>query len=85
MALMGMSMGLRSIWATGSSGVLAAFPVLSGIEALAIVADNEANRAGERACEACAARWHAAGREFIMTQPTIGKDLNGAIRLRSAP
>ena len=80
-ALTGMSKGLRPMWAVGSTSMMTKFPVLPGIEALTIVADNDDNGAGERACEACAARWHAAGREVFIIQPTIGKDLNDAIRL----
>jgi ribosomal protein L37AE/L43A len=84
-ALTGMSKGLRPMWATGSTSIMTRFPVLSGIEALTIVADNDANNAGQHACEACAARWHAAGREVFIIEPTIGKDLNDAIRLWNAP
>jgi ribosomal protein L37AE/L43A len=84
-ALTGMSKGLRPMWATGSTSIMTRFPLLSGIEALTIVADNDANNAGQHACEACAARWHAAGREVFIIEPTIGKDLNDAIRLWNAP
>jgi Toprim domain/CHC2 zinc finger len=71
-------LGLRPCWAVGSAGAVAASPVLAGIEALTLL--QETDEPSERACEACAARWHTAGREVFINQPTAGKDLNGAIR-----
>jgi hypothetical protein len=84
-ALTGMSKGLRPMWATGSTSIMARFPVVSGIETLTIVTDNDDNGAGQRACEECAARWHAAGREVFIIEPSVGKDLNDAIRLWREP
>lgn len=71
-------LGLRPCWALGSAPAIAAFPVLGGVECLTLLREND--DASERACEACAARWHAAGREVFINQPTIGKDINDAIR-----
>jgi putative DNA primase/helicase len=71
-------LSLRPAWALGSAGAIAAFPILSGVECLTLLQENDA--ASERVCEACAARWHAAGREVFINQPTSGKDLNDAIR-----
>jgi hypothetical protein len=71
-------LGLRPAWAIGSAHAVAAFPVLDGVECLTLLWEND--DASERACEACAARWHAAGREVFINQPTSGKDLNDAIR-----
>jgi hypothetical protein len=48
-------------WATVDCGNLGAFPVLAGIEALTIHADND--DAGLAAARTCAQRWAAAGRE----------------------
>ncbi|TVQ30569.1 MAG: hypothetical protein EA356_14955 [Geminicoccaceae bacterium] len=48
-------------WATVSAGTLAGLPVLDGLEALTIAVD--ADDAGQRAAERCAATWHDAGRE----------------------
>ena len=73
--------GLRPAWALGSAGAVAAFPVLSGVACLTLLQEND--QASERACEACAARWHAAGREVLINQPIAGKDLNDAIRSSS--
>ncbi len=60
----------RPIWACLSAGTLAALPVLKGIEALTIFADNDASGTGIRAAKACAGRWHAARREAIIHIPT---------------
>jgi Toprim domain-containing protein len=71
-------LGLRPAWALGSAPAVAAFPVLGGVGCLTLLREND--DASERACETCAARWHAAGREVFFNQPTTGKDLNDAIR-----
>ena len=64
-------------WSVIDAGNLASFPVLPGIEALTIAADND--RAGQNAADECAQRWADAGREaFITTQKQ--NDLNDAIR-----
>ena len=68
--------GLRPAWALGSKGAIARFPVLSGIEALTIFAEPDA----EKEVAACAARWDAAGREVLINRPIGGKDLNDALR-----
>jgi len=70
--------GFRPAWALGSAGAIAAFPVLAGIECLTLLTEND--DASRRAVEACASRWHAGGREVTIIEPTIGKDLNDAIR-----
>lgn len=75
-------LGLKPTWALGSAGAVAAFPVLGGVEALTLLQENDA--ASAEACEACAARWLAAGREVIINEPIGGKDLNDAIRARGA-
>jgi hypothetical protein len=73
---------LRPVWALGSAGSVAAFPVLVGVERLNLLQEND--DASGRACEACAARWHAAGREVVLIQPKRGKDMNDAILLKRA-
>ena len=64
------SSGLRPIWACGGAGTLANFPVLGGIECLTIAAD--ADEPGQKAAEACAARWREAGREVAIVAPPAG-------------
>jgi len=78
-ALSAAAIGLRPVWSTGGKGLLRQFPVLSGIEALTIIADNDANGDGERAAHEVAARWVQAGRETrIIVWAGIG-DINDAI------
>lgn len=57
----------RPVWACLSAGTLAAFPMLSGVEALNIFADNDASGTGQKAANECAARWHEAGCEVTIT------------------
>ena len=68
----------RPGWALGSAGAVAAFPVLGGVECLTILAEHDdANR---HAVDACAGRWHAAGREVIVVEPVAGSDILDAMR-----
>jgi putative DNA primase/helicase len=63
----------RPVWACLSAGTMAAFPVLSGIEALTVYADHDAT--GIRAANTCGERWHSAGREVtIAAPPSVGAD-----------
>lgn len=62
--------GFKPIWACLSAGTMAALPVLSGIEALSIFADNDASGTGMRAATTCASRWHAADREVFIHVPS---------------
>ncbi|MBL8340038.1 MAG: toprim domain-containing protein [Rubrivivax sp.] len=74
-----MAHALQPVWACIDAGNLAAFPVLPGIEALTIAADNDL--AGRGAADSCARRWHAAGREVrIVMAPTERTDLNDVAR-----
>ena len=52
-----MAEGFRSTWSTGSTALMAKFPVLAGIECLTIVADHDLNGAGLRAASEAADRW----------------------------
>jgi hypothetical protein len=70
--------GLRPAWALGSAGALGRFPVLAGIETLSILREHDA--ANEKAANACAERWLAAGREVRDVTPVHGKDINDAIK-----
>jgi putative DNA primase/helicase len=75
-------LNLCPVWALGSSGGVKAFPALDGVECLTLL--KEADDASARVCEACAARWFAAGREVFINSPASGKDLNDAIRVWGA-
>jgi putative DNA primase/helicase len=60
----------RPVWACLSAGQLAALPVLSGIEALTIFADQD--KTGINAANTCGERWHSAGVEVTMAAPLQG-------------
>ena len=78
-ALAGMSIGLRPVWAAGSTALMAKFPVLSGVEALTVIVDHDANAAGERAARELEARWLDAGREVRLLRSDDYGDLNDII------
>lgn len=80
--LAGMALGLVPMWATGSVGGIAAFPVLSGIEALTVCAETGA--ASELAVQQVGERWTAAGREVDVVAPRAGSDLNDALMMGTA-
>jgi putative DNA primase/helicase len=75
-ALDAMSKGFRPMWATGSTSLMATFPVLGGIEALTVIVDHDRNRAGEEAAREAEARWLAAGREVRLLRPKWFGDFN---------
>jgi hypothetical protein len=78
-ALAAMSIGLRPIWATGSTALMAKFPVLDGIECLTLIADHDASGTGEKAARAAESRWRQAKREVrIFRTDQIG-DINDAL------
>ncbi|MCJ2018026.1 toprim domain-containing protein [Methylobacterium sp. E-065] len=81
-ALAGMALGLVPIWAAGSVSGIAAFPVLSGIEALTICAETGAP--SEKAVEEVGTRWTEAGREVDVVAPRTGSDLNDALMMETA-
>lgn len=82
-ALAVLQSGWAPVWALGSAGAIAGFPVLPGIECLTIFADHDRvnrrtrKRAGLIAAHDCAERWSAAGREVFVRYPSIeGSDWN---------
>jgi putative DNA primase/helicase len=82
-ALTLMTYGWHPMWACGSAGGIAKFPVLAGIEALTIFADCDDKGAGIAATRECGDRWHAAGREVIAHYPPPGTDWNAAAQIAS--
>jgi len=83
--------GFRPMWATLTTGIMATFPVLSGIEFLTIWADNDPTKAngktpGMDAARECGARWHADGLEGEILQPPMlnpdGTDFNDLVQAR---
>ncbi len=68
--------GFRPVWAVGSAGAIAAFPVLPGIESITILGEVGDGGANHRAAQACATRWIEAGQEAFIVAPLVGSDLN---------
>jgi putative DNA primase/helicase len=67
--------GFGPVWALVDAGNLKTLPVLSGIEALTIVADND--EAGIRGAEACSERWCEAGVQVRLWRSSVAReDLN---------
>ena len=65
--------GWRPVWALGSAGAIATFPVLAGIETLTLFADHDPT--GLSAAQRCAERWQAAGCEVFIRWPKgLGRD-----------
>ena len=62
--------GWRPVWSAASAGGIGRFPVLRGIEALTIFADQDS--AGIEAARQCARRWQEAGREGRVLAPPKG-------------
>jgi hypothetical protein len=75
-------LGYRPVWALGSSGAIAAFPLLSGLEAVTVFAEND--NASNDAAEACAQRYAQAGLEASIVQPPCG-DMNDVIMKKGGP
>jgi len=78
-ALAAMSIGLRPIWATVSTAIMSAFPVLSGIEAITVLPDHDANGAGERAARGVERRWRRARREARILRSNRLGDFNDVL------
>jgi hypothetical protein len=77
---------LQPAWAAGCADSLRYFPVLTRIEALTILVDNDpldertGRYPGQDAAAECARRWLAAGREVIRLTPRgVGTDFNDII------
>lgn len=71
--------GFTPVWSTLNAGNLKKLPVLPGIEALSIAADNDG--AGLKAADACARRWYDANAEVrVWTAAQPGADMNDVWR-----
>jgi putative DNA primase/helicase len=72
----------RPVWALGSTALMQSFPVLDEIDVLRIWADHDQLkmiggklcRPGEKAANACKARWRAAGKKVFAYEPTAEGD-----------
>ena len=76
--------GWSPVWAAGSAGGIASFPVLPGIEALTIFADADDGGTSVEAARRCALRWRRAGRRVWLVLPRPGEDFNDMLR-RAVP
>ncbi|MEA3538780.1 MAG: toprim domain-containing protein [Pseudomonadota bacterium] len=76
-ALSVLAAGWAPVWAIGSAGGIAGFPVLGGIECLTVFAD--ADDAGQNAARAVAERYAGAGREAFVQTPPAG-DFNDRLQ-----
>ena len=83
--LSGMQLAFSPAWALGDAGNLRAFPVLSGVECLTILVDNDNSGTGQQAALECSHRWTGAGREVFRVLPErCGDDMNDIVQ-RSLP
>jgi len=68
-------------WALGSTGAIAGFPVLDGVERLIIL--GETGAASREAIRFCAPRWKKSGRRVRIARPEVGNDLNDELMARA--
>jgi putative DNA primase/helicase len=84
-ALAGMALHFRPAWALGTAGEVAKFPLLSGIECLTILVDNDTSGTGQASALECSRRWTSMGREVFRVVPTaIGTDIADVVCGRAA-
>lgn len=86
-ALAAMMLGFMPMWALGSAVGIEYFPVLSGIECLTIVADNDkinpktGKPPGQEAARECSQRWTDAGVHVRRVTPTkTGEDMADIVK-----
>jgi phage/plasmid primase-like uncharacterized protein len=71
---------LTPAWSCMNAGNIGDLPVLSGVETLIILVDNDVSGNGQREAAKCAERWRLAGREVFRLIPKIpGFDFNDII------
>ena len=74
--LAGMALGFAPAWTVGDAGSMSSFPVLSGIETLAMLVDRDLSGTGQRAALLCSDRWIAGGAEVRRIVPArLGYDI----------
>jgi putative DNA primase/helicase len=84
-ALAGMALSFRPAWALGTAGEVAKFPLLSGIECLTILVDNDTSGTGQASAIECSRRWTSMGREVFRVVPTaVGSDMADIVCGRAA-
>ena len=75
-------LGVGPTWALGSSGGIAGFPILDGIDRLILLGETDQSSAD--AIHFCGRRWRKAGRRVCIVMPDIGSDLNDEL-MAAAP
>jgi CHC2 zinc finger/Toprim domain len=78
--LAGWQMFFRPVWSVLSTGGVAGFPILPGVDGLHIFRENDANGASAKAVDGCAGRWYEDGRSVFVVEPDIGNDLNDELQ-----
>jgi putative DNA primase/helicase len=79
--LSAMQLGFTPAWAVGDASNLRHFSVVSGIECLTIIVDNDESGTGQGAALECSSRWTSAGREVFRVIPDrCGQDMNDVVR-----
>jgi hypothetical protein len=79
--LSAMQLGFTPAWALGDASNVQRFSVVSGIECLTIIVDNDESGTGQRAALECSSRWTGAGREVLRIIPDrCGEDFNDVVR-----
>jgi putative DNA primase/helicase len=82
-AMAARELGYGPVWALGSVGAIAKFPVLEGVETLRLL--GETGAASHDAIQICGRRWHAAGRKVKVVMPDAGcSDLNDELAAAKA-
>jgi len=62
------------VWALSGASFLAGFGPIEDVAELLIYADNDANKAGQRAARACRDLWHEEGRMVTIVTPRRSGD-----------
>jgi len=69
------------VWSALDAGNLGKFPLLGGVEALTVFADNDPNGTGQDNARKCMMRWRAGGREVTLHTPRAGdSDFNDMLQ-----
>jgi N6-adenosine-specific RNA methylase IME4 len=72
---------IKPVWALGSKGAIARFPVIPGVRRLVILVDHDEGDAGHDAAIECARYWQLTGVEVELFTPfTTGHDINDLVR-----
>jgi len=70
--------GFRPVWALGTCGGIARFPLLAGIDAIRVLSERNDGGANEAAVNQLRETWSE--REVLVVEPLLGDDINDAWR-----